>query len=187
MPMRAYMHIFLNLLVPISLIITIASVVYFSLSYDFSKALKLGIVSGVLIGLVISFIGSLVLLVVRKRKPIVHEPDTVHQNTNQNIKTSVSNSKTPIEQNFMLLMDKNLAFDVALFSIEDQNLGEATTKETKEKSTITLRTYDETIQIITTSLTRHTAQVLIKAAKDSQELQKIISYIKEKEHAFLQY
>ena len=57
----------------------------------------------------------------------------------------------------------------------------------KEKSTITLRTYNETIQIITTSLTRHTAQVLITGAKDSHELAKIISYIKEKEHSFLQY
>ena len=185
--MRAYMHIFLNLLMPISLVMAIASIIYFSFSYEFTKALRLGILSGVLIGLLISFIGSLPLFVMRKTKPAPSESDTIHENTHVNTKASSSNKKTPIEQNLILLMDKDLAFNVALFSIEDQNLGEATTKETKEKSTITLRTYDETIQIITTALTRHTAQILIKAANNSEELQKIISYIKEKENSFLHY
>ncbi len=84
-------------------------------------------------------------------------------------------------------MDKDLAFEVALFSIIDQNLGDAATKETKEKNSITLRTYNESIQIITTELTRHTAQIVIKGLKNSQEMQRIISYIKEKEYSFLQY
>lgn len=185
--MRAYMHIFFNLLMPISLIVTLGSVVYFSLNYDFSKALKLGILFGVLIGFILSFIGSLILLVMRGRNPLGKEPDTVHENTIVNSQTAPSNSKTPIEQTLMLLMDKKLAFDVALFAIIDQNLGDIKTKESQEKCTITLRTQDETIQIITTSLTRHTAQIVLKAAQNSGELQKVISYIKEKEHSFLQY
>jgi mannitol-specific phosphotransferase system IIBC component len=172
---------------PISFVLTIASIAYFSLSYDFSKAMKLGVLSGVLIGLVISFIGSLILLLMRRGKPSLQESDTVYENTNVNTKTSSSNIKAPIEQKLMLLMDKKLAFDVALFAITDQNLGDITAKETKDKYTITLRTQNETIQIITTSLTRHTAQIVLKAANTSEVLQKIISYIKEKEHSFLQY
>jgi len=184
--MRAYMRIFLNLLVPISVIIAIASVVYFSLSYDLSKALKLGILSGVLLGFPVSFVASLVLLTTRKNKPAQQESDTVTEKSNVKIEASSTNSKTPIEQSLLLLMDKKLAFEVALFSIIDQNLGEVTTKESAEKCTITLRTPDETIQIISTALTRHTAQLVLKAAKSSQELQQIITYIKQKEHSFLQ-
>lgn len=185
--MRAYMRIFLNSLMPIGLIITIGSVVYFSLSYDFSKALKLGILSGVLLGLPISIIASFILLVTRRAKPAIQEPDTASENRAVTIEATPTNSKTPIEQTLLLLMDKKLAFDVALFSIIDQNLGDATTKESKEKCTITLRTHDETIQIISTALTRHTAQIVLKAAKNSQDLAKIISYIKQKEYSFLHY
>ena len=184
--MRAYMRIFLNLLMPVSILITIGSMVYFSMDYDFSKSLKLGILTGVLIGFPLSLIASLVLLVTRRSKPAVQESESVVEHTNVNLEAAASNSKKPIEQSLMLLMDKKLAFDVALFSILDQNIGEATTKESKEKCTITVRTSDETIQIITTALTRHTAQIVLKAAQNSPALQEVITYIKQKEHAFLQ-
>lgn len=185
--MRAYIRIFLNLLVPIALILTLVSTIYFSLTYDFSKALKLGILAGVLIAFPVSFIASLVMLVTRKGRPAVQEPDTASGHRPVTMEATPTNSKTPIEQTLLLLMDKKLAFDVALFSIIDQNLGDATTKESKEKCTITLRTHDETIQIISTALTRHTAQIVLKAAKNSQDLAKIISYIKQKEYSFLHY
>ena len=185
--MRAYIRIFMNLLMPISAIVTILSIAYFSLNYDFNKAMKLGVLSGVLIGFVISFIGSLILLVMRIKKPSVQESDRVQEHTNVNTTSSSSNSQTSVEQKLMLLMDKKLAFDVALFAIADQDLGDIKTKETQEKCTITLRTQDQTVQLITTSLTRHTAQIILKASKNSEEIQKIISYIKEKEHSFLQY
>jgi mannitol-specific phosphotransferase system IIBC component len=184
--MRAYIRIFMNLLMPISAIVTILAIAYFSVNYDFNKAMKLGVLSGVLIGFVISFIGALILLVMRVKKPSVQESDIGQEHTNVNTKPS-SNNKTPVEQKLMLLMDKKVAFDVALFAIAEQNLGDIKTKETQEKCTITLRTQDQTIQIITTSLTRHTAQIILQASKNSEEIQKIISYIKEKEHSFLQY
>ena len=185
--MRTYMHLFLNLLLPIVLIVTIASIIYFSLNYDFSKALNLGIIAGVLISIPVSLIGSLILFLTRKNKSSLHEPDIAHNANDTNMEVSRSQNRTPVEEKFMLLMDKDLAFEVALFSIIDQNLGDAATKETKEKNSITLRTYNESIQIITTELTRHTAQIVIKGLKNSQEMQRIISYIKEKEYSFLQY
>ena len=186
--MRTYLYIFFNLLMPISAVIALATVVYFSLSYDLSKALKLGILYGVMIGLPVSLIASLMFMTIRKRKLSVQEgSDTLPTNTDVEIEASSSNSRAPIEQKLMLLMDKKLAFDVARFSITDQNLGKTKTKESKEKCTISLQTQHETIQIISTSLTRHTSQLVLKAAKNSQELQKIITYIKQKEHSFLQY
>ena len=183
--MRAYIRIFLNLLMPISLIITMGATLYFSLNYDFSKAVKLGFLVGVLSGFPLSLVTAFFFHIKKRNSPAKQESDPVDENTA--INTSSSNSRTQVEQKLMLLMDKNLAFDVALFSITDQNLGEVTTKKSQEKNTITLHTYDETIQIITSALTRHTAQLLIKGSKNSQELSKIISYIKEKEHSFLQY
>ena len=149
--MRAYIRIFLNLLMPISLIVTIGATVYFSLNYDFSKAVKLGYLVGVLSGLPLTLVVAFFFHIKKRNSPSKQESDQVDEDTV--INPTSSNSRTPVEQKLMLLMDKNLAFDVALFSITDQKLGEATTKESQEKNTITLRTYDETIQIITTALT----------------------------------
>ena len=184
--MRAYMHIFLNLMVPISFFAAIASVIYFNLNYDFSKALKLGILSGVMISLPVSLIAALVLLLIRKQTPIEEDSNNGSINTNIVTEEVFPDSKMPVQENLILLMDRKLAFEVARFSILDQKLGEATTKESKEKCTITLRSQDEIIQIISTSLTRHTAQLVLKAAQNSEKLHKIITYVKEKEHRFLQ-
>jgi hypothetical protein len=52
---------------------------------------------------------------------------------------------------------------------------------------ITLHTQTENMQIIITPLTRHTAQVILNTERNSKYDQNIISYIKEKEHSFLQY
>lgn len=185
--MRTYMRVFLNLLVPIALTVTLISIIYFNFKYDFSKALNIGILSGVLISVPVSLIGSLILLIMKKIKSTQNESLEIDKNRDDLIKFSTSNNTTPIEQKLMLLMHKDLAFEVTLFSITDQNLGEIATKETKEKDTITLRTYDGTIQIIISKLTRHTAQVIIKGLKNSQELHKIISFIKKTEYTLLQY
>ncbi len=95
--------------------------------------------------------------------------------------------KTTIEQKLMLLMDKKLACEVALYAITDQNIGEITTQESKEKSIITVQAKNENIQITITPLTRHTSQVILKTVRKSKYTHNIISYIKEKEHSFLQY
>ena len=183
--MRTYIRIFLNLFMPIALIVALGSVVYFSFAYDFSKALKLGILSGVLLGFPLSLVASFILLL-KKSKPAAQPSEHVVENQERQNKAVSSDNKTPSEQKLIVLMDKKLAFDVALYSILEQNLGDATAKEAQEKNTITLRTDHDTIQIVTTALTRHTAQILIKGIKSSQEFAKIISYIKEKEYAFLQ-
>ncbi len=179
---------------PISMIITIVSVAYFSVDYNFTKAMKLGVLSGVLLGLGISFIATLFLLITRKVGKPAQETMKVHQEINHKIKKTDQKTKdvpveipNSIEHKLMLLMDKKLGFEVALHAITDQKIGEITTKETKENSMIILHTPEETMQISITPLTRHTAQVILKTERNSKYDQKIISYIKEKEHSFLQY
>jgi hypothetical protein len=166
---------------------TIVSVAYFSVDYNFTKAMKLGVLSGVLLGLGISFISTIVLLIKRRVGKPAQETMQVHKETDQKTKEVPVEIPNSIEHRLMLLMDKKLGFEVALYAITDQKIGEITTKETKESSMIILHTLEETMQIIITPLTRHTAQVLLKTERNSKYDQKIISYIKEKEHSFLQY
>ena len=187
--MRAYIRIFFSILMPISLMMTIAAIAYFNLDYSFTKAMKLGVLSGVLLGLSISFIAALFLLITRRSGKPVQETVKVHKETNRKTKDVPITVETQnsIEHKLMLLMDKKLAFEVALYAITDQNMGEITTKETKESSIIILHTQEETMQITITALTRHTSQVILKTERNSKYVQKIISYIKEKERSFLQY
>ena len=185
--MRTFLRLFLNLLMPISMIIAIGSVAYFSVDYSFTKAMKLGVLSGVLLGLGISFIAALFLLITRRGGKPVQEPVKVHKETNRKTKEVPVGTQNSIEHKLMLLMDKKLAFEVALHAVTDQNIGEITTKETKESSIIILHTQEETIQITITDLTRHTSQVILRTKRNSKYNQNIISYIKEKEHSFLQY
>lgn len=194
--MRTFLRLFFNLLMPISMIITIVSVAYFSVDYNFTKAMKLGVLSGVLLGLGISFIATLFLLITRRvGKPAqenvkIEVPQEIKHKTkesNQKTKEVLVEIQNSIEHKLMLLMDQKLAFEVALYAITDQKIGEITTQETKENSTIILHTPEETMQITSTPLTRHTAQIILKTDRNSQYDKKIISYIKEKEHSFLQY
>ena len=185
--MRAFLLLFFNLLMPISMIMTIVSVAYFSVDYNFTKAMKLGVLSGVLLGLGISFIAALFLLITRRGGSPAQETVRVHQEINRQTKEVPLEIQNSIEHKLMLLMDKKLAYEVALHAITDQNMGEITTKETKKNSMITLHTQAETMQITITPLTRHTAQVVLNTERNSKYDQNIISYIKEKEHSFLKY
>lgn len=186
--MRAYMQIFFNILMPISMIMTIGSIAYFNLDYTFTKAMKLGVLSGVLIGLSISLIVALFLFVRGRGQKTVQQPMSVHKNIHRSNKDiSLETQQNFIEQKLMLLMDKKLAFDVSRYAIIDQKIGDITTSDTKENTNITVRTPEETIYITITSLTKHTAEIILKTVKNSDYVNKIISYIKEKEHSFLQY
>lgn len=197
--MRTYLRLFFSLLMPISVVMTIVSVAYFSVNYDFTKAMKLGVLSGVLLGLGITVFAALYLLVTRSmRKPAqqaVNVPEKTntlektddHKQTNSHRKDIPLKMKNSVEQKLMLLMDKKIAFEVALYAITDQDIGEITTQETKESSTIKVHTKDESILITITSLTRHTAQINLQTERNSKYAHNIISYIKEKEHSFLQY
>lgn len=222
------MNVFLTLLVPISLLFSIVSIVYFKLDYSFSEAIKIGLLSGILSATALSSVLALAIIIMRSfRKTEEHhsafevdleemEHDILHTHeeevppvatnhthetyTQENIKPakldlekpptkSVENTpqkQEPINHKVMLLMDTELAFEVTTYAIKDQNIGKIISTDVPN-GFIALRTDEENIQIHIHPLTKHTSQILIETIKGSKDTEKIISYLKEKEHSFLQY
>jgi predicted transcriptional regulator len=183
----------------------ISAVVYFKLSYDFTKAIRLGVLSGFFIGVFISFFIAIFLLMIRSGKQAKHnvikEPQrrnhieskiTKKQTLSHSPLSKESSSvgiKTPLKtytQKTMLLMDHELAYEVAIHAIDEEELGTVTTNEEGKKHMI-ITTKNETIDLSILPLTRHTTQVFIESNPDSENTQKIIKYLKEKELSFLQY
>ncbi len=178
--MRPYLNLLFSIVLPISALFVVVSTIFFSLNYDLGKAFKLGTLAGVLIGVGFSVIMAGVLLIIRKARTKhiqITQPEShiLHESTNG-----------PIDKTFMLLMDRELAFEVAIHSIIDQNVGEVT-KGSKQKGTISIHTPEQMIDIAISSLTKHTSQIEVKADAYNMSVQQIINYIKLKEDSFLQY
>lgn len=192
---------------PLSILFAAVAIIYFSMSFDFSKAIKLGILAGVLSSVAFSLIMAFILLITRMirqrifttqikseqyRKmemPLTQDPtlyEKKHQSIKSHDKKNVVDNPASVVETFMLLMDKDLAYEVTLTVIHDQKLADVMKENEKERS-IQLRTKDEEINIKISSLTKHTAQVLISSTLDKENIRKIITILKEKEHSFMQY
>ncbi len=212
--MRAYFQLFFGLLIPLSALFVVAAIIYFNLEYDFNKAIRLGVLTGVFIGVPTSLFIALFLLISRagektknaildKRKrrtqktiskavttesvKTVHTPHPVTPKIKKDLTPATdAQGNEIIAHTIMLLMDKELAFDVAMYAIIDEKIGTLTESKDKEDH-ITVKKGDEIVQIEVTPLTRHTAQVIIKSNTHSESTQKIIRYMKNKEYSFLQY
>jgi ABC-type Mn2+/Zn2+ transport system ATPase subunit len=83
-------------------------------------------------------------------------------------------------------MDKELTIEVLLHAISHQHIGILTQSHDKEKI-MSLKTADEIIKLSINKLTRHTSQLIITSNKDSEDVKKIVTYMKMKEFSFLQY
>ena len=222
--MRSYFQLFFGLLIPLSGLFIVIAIIYFTLDYDFTKALRLGVLAGFFTALALAFVLALLLLIMRggkkpkksilkkEKKPkdvsksLKEEEKTKkaikpkkqkieikekQEATTQTTVTNTTKENTPTthkksEEKIMLLMDKELAYDIALFAIGDQNLG-IVTENKDEENQITVKNNDELIKVTISSLTRHTAQVIVISSHDSNTAKKIITYMKEKEYSFLQY
>lgn len=102
------------------------------------------------------------------------------------ITKEVIKEKIPIIYKMILLMDKGLAFEVTYEAIKKQNM----TKLSADKNTpnlISIQMPSEMIKIHIDNLTRHTSKVTLQSIEYQVELKQIISYLKTKEYAFLQY
>jgi len=205
--MKSYFNLFLTLVMPISILFTAVATVYFAMNFDFTKAIKLGILAGVIIGIAFSLVMALIILILRTirtykirtkiltpntqkiNSPITLDPtiyEKKHQSTQANLANEAIVESDSIEEKFMLLMDKELAYEVSLNSISHQNIGDII-HQNKEDGSILLRSKNEEIKINISSLTKHTAQVLISSTIDNSNMKNIISMLKEKEHSFMQY
>ena len=197
--MQKFINLFLTLVLPVSILFIILASIYFSMNFEMNKAIKLGILTGVLSGVGFSVLMASVLLVMRKIRHNTHQKENIYpKNDAEEVKTDTNSEDLPssektvyptdqlMDQKFMLLMDKELAFEVALYAIMDQNIGEISNAN-KNKRSIIIHATNEVITLSVTSLTKHTSEVLITAMPDSKNVQNIISYLKEKEHSFLDY
>ena len=205
--MKKISNLFLTLLMPLSIFFTVITTVYYAIDLEFSKSIKMGILTGVLSSIIFSIIitpAILILRAIRSRKerkrvlssnyqkvpkPFRQKP-TVYENkpmSAQGNETYEAVSKPDlIEEKLMLLMDKELAYEVSLASVNHQKIGDIIYKN-KEEGVILIRTEEREIKMHITSLTKHTAQVLITTTIDNSNMKNIISMLKEKEHSFLQY
>lgn len=205
--MKNYFTIFFTLVMPISILFTAIATVYFSMNFDFTKAIKLGILAGVMSGVSFSLLMALLILIARvinsykRTKPTYASPsaeikapvtlnptlyEKKHQSSQENILQNTKSSASIVEEKLMLLMDKGIAFEVSLNSINSIKIGDIIQQD-KSEGFILLQSKDEEIKINISTLTRHTAQVLISSSRDNNNIKNIITMLKEKEHSFMQY
>ncbi len=192
--MQTYIRLFLNLLLPLTLLFTVASVGYFTFDYSFSKAFKLGILSGVFIGIGMSLIMALALLILRKVQKNENIESPAHVETEAAPIDKVDKTKkNPKQENpfseeikCMLLMDRELTFDVIRNALKNEN-GCTLSQSDPKKGTMTIQTKKGIIQTTITSLTQHTSQVILQTVDNAKQIKNLISHIKEKEHSFLEY
>jgi len=209
--MRKFLHLFFGLLVPLSMLFILVATLYFKLDYNFTKAMRLGVLSGFFIGLFVSFFTTIFLLIMRSvqaPKQNIHKKTKKRKKINSspiksNIHTipSVTKQETILEKEpfapidttndrvtrkIMLLMDKELAYEVALHAITEKNIG-ILTDNAQGEGNISVHSIHEMIELSIIGLTRHTAQVTIESQKNSKNSKIIIKYLKAKELSFLQY
>ena len=211
--MRAYLHLFFGLLIPLSALFVIVSIGYLTIEHDFTKTIRLGVIYGILASLAVSFVVSIFLQVRRliqngtlspkkaKMKASIKQ-DTKKIKNEKMKKTKKDNlpidkeedpseiaeeeTKKSKSQKVMLLMDQELAYEVTLNAIKYHSIGNVKTSDAG-KNTIHVKNKKEALEITFTSPTKHTAQVKIETKSHTKSMQKIITYLKEKEHSFLQY
>lgn len=194
---------------PLSLLFGAIAVLYFSMDYDFNKAMRLGVLTGVMASLAFSFLLAFIIQITRfisqhqfrkriqsdkyqkKPRPITQDPTIYEKNIKEKPKEIIQPQDKPdfsstIVQTIMLLMDQDIAYEVSLKAINDKKMADIIDQNEKEK-TIHLHKDNEEIHMKISSLTKHTAQVLISSTKDKETIKKIITILKAREHSFMQY
>jgi len=209
--MRNYFNLFLTLVMPVSILFTAIAIVYFSMRYSFSEALKLGILGGVILGLLFSLITAFTITIIRFIRMYSSKPKDIATNTSMPTKpmnTQVATNPTIYEkksqstqenqinkdnldsnimiEKFILLMGKDLAYELSLETIIQQKLGHIA-HQSKSKSSIVLQNEDDEIKINISSLTKQTSQVTMSSTLNINKMKQIIKILKEKEHSFMQY
>lgn len=197
--MRPFIHLYFALLLPISLLIAVMFIVYFTLEYSLTQSITLGVLYGLFTGIFVTFIAVIAIILLRKnqnhfmtKRKIAKKENTVGdekeelkqesspmQDTHENVQKGMTQKR-------MLLINKELTFELILTMIKKQ-MPRSITTHNIHKGSIDIKIYEELISISVTSLTKHTSQVIANGVRNSQQIEKIISFLKEKEHFFLQY
>jgi len=184
--MRAFINLFFTIVLPVSLLSIIITTLYFLIDYNLTKSIRLGTLNGVFGGIGLAFFITLSLLIFRKIHSSASSTHKQSKESSPAVKKNVTPQSEPLNKTLMLLMDKEIAFEVSLHTISDQKIGEIINHD-KQKGSISIRTKEGTIDITITALTKHTSEVMIKTDHHIENIQNIINYLKAKEHSFMDY
>ncbi len=205
------MRLFFTLFIPVTIVIAALLTLYFTVEYSFSQAMSLGVLYGLFSGIAVTIILSIALLVLRggkinmentfkkapkekeskdnnskKNEELIQTEVSPNQNITNHVQKSNSSIAKGMDQNLMLLMNKELTFEIILTALKNQFSRSLTTQDS-EKGSIDIKIEDESISIAVSPLTKHTSQVIINGTNNSKYIQDIVLLLKEKEHSFLQY
>ncbi len=203
--MRTYFRLFIGLLTPLGGLFIVVSVLYFKIEYNFTQAMRLGVLFGFFIAIGVSLFTAFVLSIMRLgktpqkdifsgvrklRKKEQHKnnmPKTTQTpQTDTPLEHSFLKKTVPVEQHIILLMDSTMAFEVLLYAITDLKIGKIS--EIKEsEGYLFIKTENSIIRVHISPLTKHTSQMQINSENnDIENMQKIVTYIKDKEYSFTQ-
>ncbi len=197
--MRPFIHLYFALLLPISLLIALLFIFYFTLEYNLTQSITLGILYGLFAGVFVTFVVVIAIVLlsksqnkmlakfkfIKKENKIDEKSEHLEQELSLDPKINV-NVKKDMDHKLMLLMNKELTFGIILTMIKKQ-IAHSITKHNIDKGNINIKIHGEIISISITTLTKHTSQVKINGINNSKHIQNIVSFLKEKEHSFLQY
>ncbi len=180
--MKAFINLFLTIVIPVSVLFIAIGIIYFLMNFEINKAIRLGTIGGFLGGIVFSIILTIFLSITRA---ISRSTQKIGSKNNK-IQRTIIPSSGPVDEKLMLLMDMQLAFEVSLYAISDQEIGNIVSGD-RQKGSIVMRSSEESISISISPLTKHTSEVEIKANSHSNGVYQIINYLKNKEHSFINY
>jgi len=189
--MRQYINLFLTLVMPISILFIAISTVYYSTDFIFSKAIRLGTISGVLIGISLSLLLAFILILIRilqnvEKKSVLSDSPIQKKKPQTEQEVIPKNKKSSYTDTIMLLINKNLAYELSINTINSKKIG-VIVHRNKDEGSILLHTQDEEIYLLISPLTQHTSEIKISGTLDKKTMTNIISSLKEKEQSFIEY
>ncbi|RUM74604.1 MAG: hypothetical protein DSZ10_01290 [Sulfurovum sp.] len=189
--LRAFVNLFLSLLFPLVLLFGLVATLYYLKESEISIAIKLGVITGTLVAIGSSAI--LALLIMLKRFFQMHRYERLHTQSQNTHQTQGTYAPEPISQQLgaspedaerlMLLMDYDVAYEVALYAIESQKLG-IIQKADKKQGEIIIQQKGRYIPLKLSRLSPHTAQMIVTGMEN---INVFIQAVKEKEFSFLNY
>jgi len=188
--MKHFLNLFLSLILPVTVLFIAFSAVYFMFSYEISGALKLGTITGFILGISFSFIMSIVLFSMRKVQKKINSNSVnskfIKESTIERKTAKKIERKREIEKTFIFLMDKELTFNILIQSIINQNLGDIEKRNIK-KGILAIYNQDDEISIEVSRLTKHTSEVSMISSSENHTMKEIINYAKNREYSLLNY
>lgn len=196
---RAFINLFLLLMPPLGALSATVLTLFYLKDYELGKAVKLGIVDGLLLSIALSLLLALLILVkrsfqiyryrqlhTREQGDTSYLEEEMYENDAPQVANSTAtnlSSSKETERHFVLLMDYDVAFEVALYAIESQRIG-IIQKASKKRGEIVIQQRGNYIPIKLSRLSRHSSEIAIGRMDN---ITAFIQAIKEKEFAFLKY